>query len=94
MRRENVSLPPMAELKQPMVQPVARPIVLQPVALLPVSAVVAVNLGCECRWPFGDPKDRANFRFCGALAPLGQSYCTEHRAVAYVTVAKRQMEAA
>ena len=36
-----------------------------------------------CRWPIGDPKDE-NFHFCGAPVRIGQTYCEEHAAVAYV----------
>lgn len=36
-----------------------------------------------CRWPVGDPKDD-NFHFCGRKIKLGQTYCEEHSAIAYV----------
>lgn len=36
-----------------------------------------------CRWPVGDPKDE-NFHFCGRKIKIGQTYCDEHAAVAYV----------
>ena len=36
-----------------------------------------------CRWPIGDPKDE-NFHFCGRKVRIGQTYCEEHAAVAYV----------
>lgn len=36
-----------------------------------------------CRWPIGDPKDE-NFHFCGKKVRLGQTYCEEHAALAYV----------
>lgn len=36
-----------------------------------------------CRWPIGDPKDE-NFHFCGRRVRLGQTYCEEHAALAYV----------
>ncbi len=36
-----------------------------------------------CRWPIGDPKDE-NFHFCGKRVRLGQTYCDEHAALAYV----------
>jgi len=36
-----------------------------------------------CRWPIGDPKDE-NFHFCGKRIKVGQTYCDEHAAVAYV----------
>jgi len=31
-----------------------------------------------CQWPFGDPKDKMNFRFCGAQALPDKPYCAEH----------------
>lgn len=41
-----------------------------------------------CRWPLGDPKDE-NFHFCGRKVRLGQTYCEEHSALAYVKAVKK-----
>ena len=41
-----------------------------------------------CRWPIGDPQDE-NFHFCGKKIRLGQTYCEEHSAVAYVKPNKK-----
>ena len=41
-----------------------------------------------CRWPIGDPKDD-NFHFCGKKVRLGQTYCEEHSAIAYVKPTKK-----
>lgn len=41
-----------------------------------------------CRWPIGDPKDE-NFHFCGKKVRIGQTYCDEHAAIAYVKAAKK-----
>ena len=41
-----------------------------------------------CRWPLGDPKDE-NFHFCGKKVKMGQTYCEEHSAVAYVKPNKK-----
>ncbi len=41
-----------------------------------------------CRWPIGDPKDE-NFRFCGRKVRVGQTYCEEHAALAYVKPNKK-----
>lgn len=41
-----------------------------------------------CRWPLGDPKDE-NFHFCGAPVRIGQTYCEEHAAIAYVKNLKK-----
>lgn len=41
-----------------------------------------------CRWPLGDPKDE-NFHFCGKKVRIGQTYCEEHSAVAYVKPGKK-----
>jgi len=41
-----------------------------------------------CRWPIGDPKDD-NFHFCGKKIRLGQTYCEEHSAIAYVKPTKK-----
>ena len=44
-----------------------------------------------CRWPIGDPKDE-NFHFCGKKIRLGQTYCEEHAAIAYVKPGKKYSE--
>lgn len=41
-----------------------------------------------CRWPIGDPKDD-NFHFCGKKVRIGQTYCDEHSAIAYVKPSKK-----
>ncbi len=41
-----------------------------------------------CRWPLGDPKDD-NFHFCGKKVRIGQTYCEEHAALAYVKPNKK-----
>ncbi|MBE6452850.1 MAG: GcrA cell cycle regulator [Alphaproteobacteria bacterium] len=41
-----------------------------------------------CRWPIGDPKDE-NFHFCGNKVRIGQTYCDEHAAIAYVKPNKK-----
>jgi len=41
-----------------------------------------------CRWPIGEPKD-VNFHFCGKKVRLGQTYCEEHAAIAYVKPGKK-----
>ena len=41
-----------------------------------------------CRWPIGDPKDE-NFHFCGKKVRIGQTYCDEHAAIAYVKAIKK-----
>lgn len=48
-------------------------------ALLPTSVpvpLIEARLG-DCRWPCGDPLSR-EFRFCGAPAIVGKSYCKTH----------------
>ena len=35
-----------------------------------------------CQWPDGDPREE-DFRFCGAKAATGYSYCPNHCAIAY-----------
>lgn len=42
-----------------------------------------------CRWPIGDPKDE-NFHFCGRKIRMGQTYCEEHAALAYVKPAGKK----
>ncbi len=68
----------------------------QPVAEKP--AVVRKNVAGDvkltdldnhtCRWPIGDPKDE-NFHFCGRKVRIGQTYCEEHAALAYVKPNKK-----
>ncbi len=41
-----------------------------------------------CRWPIGDPRDD-DFCFCGRKVRMGQTYCDEHSAVAYVKAGKK-----
>lgn len=41
-----------------------------------------------CRWPLGDPKDEG-FHFCGKKVKVGQTYCEEHAAIAYVKPGKK-----
>lgn len=41
-----------------------------------------------CRWPIGDPKDEG-FHFCGKKIKIGQTYCEEHSAIAYVKTSKK-----
>lgn len=74
-------------------KPAAAP---QPVAEKP--AVVRKNVAGDvkltdldnhtCRWPIGDPKDE-NFHFCGRKVRIGQTYCEEHAALAYVKPNKK-----
>ena len=74
-------------------KPAAAP---QPVAEKP--AVVRKNIAGDvkltdldnhtCRWPIGDPKDE-NFHFCGRKVRIGQTYCEEHAALAYVKPNKK-----
>ncbi len=31
-----------------------------------------------CRWPYGDPRNREKFHFCGERCDSDSSYCTKH----------------
>lgn len=44
--------------------------------------------GHTCRWPIGDPRDD-DFCFCGKRVKIGQTYCEEHSAIAYVKPIKK-----
>lgn len=44
-----------------------------------------------CRWPLGDPAS-AEFRYCGARARPGGSYCPYHARLAYQPVQDRRRE--
>jgi len=37
----------------------------------------------SCRWPSGNPRDLATFRYCGEAAP-GRPYCERHSRLAYM----------
>lgn len=41
-----------------------------------------------CRWPLGDPRDE-DFGFCGKRVRVGQTYCDEHSAIAYVKAVRK-----
>jgi hypothetical protein len=44
--------------------------------------VLAKRSATPCCWPFGDPKDHNNFRFChNPDVPAGKVYCAEHEAM-------------
>ncbi|MFN3891967.1 MAG: GcrA family cell cycle regulator [Beijerinckiaceae bacterium] len=43
-----------------------------------------------CKWPIGDPRDIDSFRYCGADATAGQSYCRGHSALAYIPAKDRK----
>jgi hypothetical protein len=36
-----------------------------------------------CRWPIGDPQQFDTFRFCGCRRLLGDSYCADHKKMAF-----------
>lgn len=43
-----------------------------------------------CRWPVGDPKDEANFHFCGREKVTGLPYCESHARRAFVPTITEQ----
>ena len=70
----------------PMIVPVAEPR-YQPAeeVVIPISERVTIMELREamCKWPLGDPMS-ADFRYCGAKAPLGGApYCGTHAKIAY-----------
>jgi hypothetical protein len=50
----------------------------------PEGSKTIVDLGaCDCRWPFGDPRDLSTFRYCGQdTGDIERSYCHAHAMVA------------
>jgi hypothetical protein len=36
-----------------------------------------------CRWPIGDPQQHEVFRFCGSNCQSGDSYCADHKKMAF-----------
>jgi hypothetical protein len=48
------------------------------------GGVTVVDLtASSCRWPSGNPRDLATFRYCGKAAH-GGSYCERHAVLAYL----------
>ena len=60
---------------QPLPQPAEVVSITDGMTLMDLSA-------STCRWPVGDPSDPA-FRFCGARAPNGDTYCRAHSEQAF-----------
>jgi hypothetical protein len=52
-----------------------------PIQMKPVSLLDA-GVG-DCRWPLNDSQAFEEFRFCGAAAGRGSSYCAGHHALVY-----------
>lgn len=69
----------------------APPAVAPPVAEADVFAALPPRAGVtffdlregQCRWPCGDHLDLSYLRFCGAEAPVGESYCAAHHTLAW-----------
>ena len=50
----------------------------------PVGKITIVELERGlCHWPFGDPSDFDNFRYCGDPTGEGKRYCSHHFRIAY-----------
>ena len=47
------------------------------------SLTVADLTATSCRWPNGNPRDLATFRYCGEAAS-GGPYCERHARLAYL----------
>ena len=56
----------------------------EPAQVVPLSAgITMMDLSASsCRWPVGDPS-AANFRYCGARAAPGDTYCRAHSEQAF-----------
>jgi hypothetical protein len=53
------------------------------------GGITVVDLtASSCRWPSGNPRDLATFRYCGKAAP-GGTYCEHHAGLAYLRRAAR-----
>ena len=83
---------PKAEKVEKVKEPEVEFIPIPPVEKAPSKAGQNVSLtdldNHTCRWPIGDPKDD-NFHFCGNKVRIGQTYCDEHAAIAYVKPTKK-----
>jgi GcrA cell cycle regulator len=87
---KRMAVPKLAEMVPVQVNALATPEPpAAPLAVLSPGGVAARPVN-SCCWPIGHPGTPA-FRFCGNLAPLGKSYCTEHMLVAYVPRFRREM---
>ncbi len=78
------------QTEKPAVAPVLQPAPRQTVIKKNVVADIKLTDldNHTCRWPIGDPKDE-NFHFCGKKVRIGQTYCEEHAAMAYVKPNKK-----
>jgi hypothetical protein len=48
------------------------------------GGITVVDLtASSCRWPSGNPRDLATFRYCGEIAH-GRPYCERHAGLAYL----------
>ena len=64
-----------AQAKLRVKKPAPRPVICEPVL---ESGVTFADLKSHhCKWPFGDPRDWDNFRYCGQPRHVGP-YCGDH----------------
>ncbi len=93
VKEEKIVAPKPAPVEKKQPEPV-KEIFTQPI--IPVAPKIKHNGNLSltdldnhtCRWPIGDPKDD-NFHFCGKKVRIGQTYCEEHVALAYVKPTKK-----
>ena len=55
----------------------------------PPQTVFRARPSRACCWPMWDNRERPSHIYCDGPAPAGQPYCPEHRAVAWVSVGRR-----
>lgn len=83
---------PTPEPRKPYVPKIRHP--EAPMAVPTPAKSVFVRPPTPCCWPFGDPKDKENFRFCGEPSKLGRPYCHLHCEIAYVPLGNRRIDEA
>lgn len=81
-KSEKTQRPKLPRRPPPAILPTPKPIVRPDAVVGTVNAVMGLNWA-KCRWPLSDPQ-KEDFHFCCAPVSLEQTYCAEHRAVAYL----------
>lgn len=76
---------PVKRVEKPVFLPVVREIGFDPFAPEhnPKGIKITRLTATTCRWPIGDPLDLESFRYCGAECAVEESYCAQHRQIAY-----------
>lgn len=86
----NANAKPVQEKKAPVSPPAPVEAILEADKTRKLFALTDLKPS-QCRWPVGDPRDKASFGFCGCTADVGIPYCTEHGQMAYQASSKARV---